>query len=132
MSDTPTCYLCDALVSARDEGDVCAHCAQELLPKLQATLADTKATLEHTNYWYSIRLARLKDWAHTELTEPLKDRFFSILANSTVDVLEPPTYAQQFNMMKHDVDRLEKELAKTRAELAEIQGCDSESTRKDE
>lgn len=67
--------------------------------------------LEHTQYWYGTRHERLWHWAHEELTPELCHRFFSIVANGTVDGSEPPTYAQQFNMMKHRMEVAERQLA---------------------
>lgn len=70
--------------------------------------------LELTRYWYSTRHERLWHWAHEELTDQQRNRYFSIVANGTADMTEPPTYAQQFNMMKHRMERAEAELAKLR------------------
>ncbi|WAC72110.1 hypothetical protein OU995_21450 [Roseateles sp. SL47] len=50
------------------------------------------------------RSQRLWQWAHEELTEPLKTRYFNIVANGTADVMESPTYAQQYNLLRHRLD----------------------------
>ncbi|QDE83286.1 hypothetical protein [Myxococcus xanthus] len=60
--------------------------------KKRAELAESRK--EHTEYWYGVRLERLKDMA--------KERGFwremaAIIANGTVGD-EPPTYAQQLNL----------------------------------
>lgn len=68
------------------------------------------SSLEHTRYWYSTRHERLWHWAHAELTAQQRERFFSIVANGTASVNEPPTYAQQFNMMKWRMERAEAEV----------------------
>lgn len=55
------------------------------------------------------REQRLWQWAHEELSEELKTRYFNIVANGTADVMEQPVYAQQFNMMKHRAESAEAE-----------------------
>lgn len=75
--------------------------------------------LEHTRYWYSIRHERLWHWAHAELNDQQRSRYFSIVANGTADITEPPTYAQQFNMMKWRMERAEAELVAVRKNALE-------------
>lgn len=60
------------------------------------------------------REVRLWHWAHEELNEEQKNRYFNIVANGTADVYEVPTYAQQYNSLKHEAERLKKEVAKLR------------------
>lgn len=67
--------------------------------------------LEHTQYWYATRHERLWHWAHAELSEQQRHRYFSIVANGTADVSEPPTYAQQFNRMQWRMEEAERQLA---------------------
>ena len=86
------------------------------LAAVRAELDRATKSLEHTRYWYGTRLERLWHWAHEELTEPQKSRYFSIVANGTADVNEPPTYARQLNVMNHDLKRSEAELASVTAE----------------
>lgn len=71
--------------------------------------------LEHTRYWYGTRHERLWHWAHAELDEQQRSRFFSIVANGTADTNEPPTFAQQFNQMKWRMEKAEAELAALKA-----------------
>jgi hypothetical protein len=101
--------------------------AMELVARLHAvgqhedakTVDQVMCSLEHTRYWYAIRHERLWHWAHAELTEPQKTRYFSILANGTADVNEPPpTYAQQFTAMKFRMEEAERQLAALRSSQA--------------
>jgi len=81
----------------------------------ESVIERLQARIEHSNYFNGVRFARLWHWAHEELSEDLKRRFFSIVANGTADPNEHPNYAQQFNMMKHRAELAEEELAKLRA-----------------
>lgn len=78
------------------------------------TVDQLMSRLEHTRYWYATRHQRLWHWAHAELAEPQRTRYFSIVANGTADVNEPPTYAQQFNVMKWRMEEAERQLAALR------------------
>lgn len=78
------------------------------------TVDQLMSSLEHTRYWYATRHERLWHWAKTELAEPQRTRYFSIVANGTADVNEPPTYAQQFNVMKWRMEEAERQLAALR------------------
>lgn len=78
------------------------------------------SSLDHTRYWYGTRHERLWHWAHEELNEQQRNRYFSIVANGTADMTEPPTYAQQFNQMRWRMEAAEKERDQLRAKLAEM------------
>lgn len=90
-----------------------------LIARLESANDDTGAELvkrlhgrlEHTRYWYGTRHKRLWHWAHAELNEQQRNRFFSIVANGTAETNEPPTYAQQYNQMKWRMEKAEAELA---------------------
>lgn len=90
---------------------------RELDVKLDAESAIERlqARIEHSAYFNGVRFARLWHWAHEELTEELKSRFFNIVANGTADHMEQPTYAQQMNSLRHRAELAEEELAKMRA-----------------
>lgn len=98
-----------------------AQCAQELadagMPHAAEMLLELHSKLEHTDYWYGTRMARLFDWAHAELEEPLRLRYFSIVANGTADVMEPPAYAQQYNQMKWRLEQALQEVQRLKALL---------------
>jgi hypothetical protein len=71
---------------------------------------------EHTKYWYSVRLERLKDLGKELGIWPA---MAAIIANGTADPAEPPTYAQAFNLMLHRAETAEAELAKVRTATVE-------------
>jgi hypothetical protein len=81
----------------------------------ESVIERLQARIEHSAYFNGVRFARLWHWAHEELSEALKSRFFCIVANGTADHMEQPTYAQQMNMLRHRAERAEAELAKLRA-----------------
>lgn len=74
--------------------------------------------LEFNQSWFSTRLERLWHWAHQELSEEQKDRYFNIVANGTAEMNEPPTYAQELNIVKHRLEAAERELAALRRAAA--------------
>lgn len=82
----------------------------------QAHLDDLKETHTYFLERSAQRSQRLWQWAHEELGEPLKTRYFHIVANGTADWMEQPVYAQQFNSLKHERDQLRAELEAMRAD----------------
>jgi DNA-directed RNA polymerase subunit F len=74
-------------------------------------IAELQNTLSHRDYWYGCRSARLFDWAHEKLPDDLRHEYFSIVANGTIGLEEPPTYAQQFNRMKYRAEEADKTVA---------------------
>lgn len=93
-----------------------AH-ARTDIPRLLAEVRRLNSTLEHTRYWYGCRLERLNQIAREEFSEEMRHRYFSIVANGTAESHEPPTYAQQYNTMKHRAERAEEEVRRLRAQL---------------
>lgn len=87
---------------------------KDLMHEAADLLERVHSSLEFTRYWYITRHERLWQWAHAELNEQQRERYFSIVANGIADMNEPPTYAQQYNMMKHRMERAEAELAALR------------------
>lgn len=73
--------------------------------------------LQHTREWYATRLERLWRWAHAELNEEQREHYFSIVANGTADIQEPPSYARQLNVLRHRVEAAERERDRLRALL---------------
>jgi hypothetical protein len=78
--------------------------------------------LEHTHYWYAVRIERLKDLAKEK---GIWHEVACILANGTLTGIvdgkahyEPPTYASQMNMLKWQVEKLTKELADAKEKIA--------------
>lgn len=80
----------------------------------ESVIERLQARIEHSAYFNGVRFARLWHWAHEELNETLKSRFFCIVANGTADHMEQPTYAQQMNRLRHRAELAEEELAKLR------------------
>lgn len=59
----------------------------------------------HTEEWYAIRFVELKKWAHQNNHKEV----FSILANGIKDPFTPPTYAQQMNILKWELEKAKKQ-----------------------
>jgi hypothetical protein len=97
----------------------CAECAEDGMDDFAMAclreVAKLDSMLEHTRYWYGQRMERLSTLAREELDEPLRTRFFSIVANGSPDVIEPPTSAQNYNAMKARAETAESELVRLRA-----------------
>jgi len=74
---------------------------------------------DHTQYWYAVRIERLKDLAKESGIWP---QVAEIIANGTThsNGYEPPTYAQQLNRAIHRADAAEAELASIRTVLANL------------
>ncbi|UAW08034.1 hypothetical protein [Myxococcus phage Mx4 ts27htf-1hrm-1] len=96
---------------------------QEARAPLLERLEKAESRKEHTEYWYAVRLERLKDLA--------KERGFwpemaAIIANGTAGS-EPPTYAQQLNLAIGRAENAEKKseaLEKSLRVLAKRDGFD--------
>jgi hypothetical protein len=69
------------------------------LKAVEKELKDTQKKFKHSEEWYAVRFARLRDFANT-LPEDKKREYFSIVANGTGDPYEIPTYAQQMSILK--------------------------------
>lgn len=78
---------------------------------LAAECERLQASIEHTQYWYSVRLEHLHRWAHTKLSAELRTEYFSIVANGHEDGA-PPTYAQKMNVLSHARDKAEAECSR--------------------
>ncbi|MGJ5994166.1 hypothetical protein ACSBR8_03050 [Pseudomonas aeruginosa] len=84
---------------------------------LREEVAAAQKSLAFTEQWFAVRHERLWHWAHEELSEEQKRRYFNIVANGTAEHNEPPTYAQQLCRMKHRAESAEQELAALRARV---------------
>ncbi len=82
---------------------------------LREEVEKAQNALAFTEQWHGVRYERLWHWAHAELDEEQKRRYFNIVANGTAEHSEPPTYAQQLCRMKHRYECAEKEAAALRA-----------------
>ncbi len=108
----------DGVCVIENDGRSLAESAAKRIKVLEGQRDDLAASLEHTRYWYGCRLERLDDLMRSEATEEIRNRYFSIIANGTADIHEPPTYAQQMNTLKHQSERL----AEQRDRLAKAMG----------
>lgn len=69
-------------------------------------------SIQHTQEWYAVRLQLLEDFFRNEGKGlPVAYQFWNIIANGTNGPLSPPTYQQQMNRLKHENERLAKEVA---------------------
>ncbi len=82
---------------------------------LREEIKKAQNALAFTEQWYGVRHERLWHWAHAELNEEQKRRYFNIVANGTAEHSEPPTFAQQLCRAKHRYECAEKEVATLRA-----------------
>lgn len=87
---------------------------------LREEVEKAQNALAFTEQWHGVRYERLWHWAHAELDEEQKRRYFNIVANGTAEHSEPPTYAQQLCRMKHRYECAEKESAALRARVAVV------------
>ncbi|QPZ69388.1 hypothetical protein [Pseudomonas aeruginosa] len=76
--------------------------------------------LAFTEQWYGVRHERLWHWAHAELNEEQKRRYFNIVANGTAEHSEPPTFAQQLCRAKHRYECAEKEVSALRSRVVVV------------
>lgn len=84
---------------------------------LREEIKKAQNALAFTEQWYGVRHERLWHWAHAELNEEQKRRYFNIVANGTAEHSEPPTFAQQLCRTKHRYECAEKEVAALRARV---------------
>lgn len=112
-----------------DCGAVKGHVADADYAKLEAEAQALREEVEKaqnalafTEQWHGVRYERLWHWAHAELDEEQKRRYFNIVANGTAEHSEPPTYAQQLCRMKHRYECAEKEVAALRARVVVVPG----------
>lgn len=109
----------EAITFEQSVKELSARLAKSGQTKDAKLVEDLSGRWQHTKCWYGTRHERLWHWAHAELTAEQKTRYFSIVANGTADMNEPPTYAQQFNTMKWRMKEAECKLA----ELASRSGA---------
>ena len=135
MSDY--CFECEEEFDTEDGNTCCPSCGHEgasarsdrleaalaaeraRADKAEAALAEEEAHRVHAEEWYAVRFEVLKDWArkndHNEV--------FNILANGVPNITDPPTYAQQMNILKHKLDAAEAALAESRREVERLWAC---------
>jgi hypothetical protein len=68
-----------------------------------STVKELERRLVHQQEWYAVRLERLRDLAKDN---GLDREHCAIVANGTSESHEIPTYAQQMNILKHEVNHL--------------------------
>jgi hypothetical protein len=99
-----SCYQRDALTSLITEL-IASRSTNEDLRRERDEAVRSK---EHTQYWYAVRLERLKDLAKER---GIWTEVAAIIANGTLTAVEPPTYAQQLNIYKYRAEAAEREPA---------------------
>lgn len=87
-------------------------------------IADAVRSKEHCQYWYAVRLERIKDSAKAHGIWP---EIAAIIANGTASALEPPTYAQQLNRAIHRAEASEAKLGEAVDLIEDLLGLASGS-----
>lgn len=118
--DVTGCQVEDPLGGYVDHDDYDALAAEA--QALREEVEKAQNALAFTEQWYGVRHKRLWHWAHAELNEEQKRRYFNIVANGTAEHSEPPTYAQQLCRMKHRYECAEKEVEALRARVVVVPG----------
>jgi hypothetical protein len=72
--------------------------------------------VEFVQQWYAERWERLRDLIHDNALH-IEDEACCIMANGTANVNEPPTYAQQMNLLRLERDRLKKEVSELKERM---------------
>lgn len=71
---------------------------------LRAEVAKAERSVEHTHQWYAVRLEKIKEVAKRV---GLWSEISAIIANGSGSIYDPPTYAQQLNIAKHETKAAE-------------------------
>jgi len=73
-----------------------------------------KEAREYCEQWYAVRLKRIQEWAeengHGEVIA-------NIIANGTSESTEPPTYDQQMNILRHQLETKDSLVEALQAEI---------------
>jgi hypothetical protein len=115
-------------IDAEDAVDVCNEAedlyplAADLLTSEHAARVAAERERDHTQYWYAVRLERIKDLAKEKC---LWTEVAAIIANATLTgakghAYEPPTYAQQLNSALHRASAAEARQAQLLEALREV------------
>ena len=62
--------------------------------------------IDFTTQWYAVRIRRIRDLIEEKAPE-LNHELCAVLANETATSLEPPSYSQILNGLRHKIARLE-------------------------
>lgn len=128
MSESDCHGYCDEChkASCGELGD-----AQAVIERLNATIrtltADVTAaraerdeaiaSRDHTQQWWAVREARLRDLAKEKGIWP---EFAAVIANGTAHHFDPPLYAQQMNVLRHERDAARVEIDRLHKALKEL------------
>lgn len=93
--EASTKYYRDMLCQSQD--DVMKLSAET--EALRAEVEKAKRSVEHTHQWYAVRLEKIKEVAKRV---GLWSEVAAIIANGSSSIYDPPTYAQQLNIAKHE------------------------------
>lgn len=105
----------EQLLASLQREQALAQRVEELERKLREVEDQRDKAIERrdsTHAWYAVRNERLHDWARKEIPDELSKQYFSIAANGTRNVAEPPTYGQILNTVKYRAEKAEQEKAK--------------------
>lgn len=96
----------------------CIEALKAEVERLTKERDDALSSKDHCQQWHAVRLKRLEDWFRNEGKDlTIAMEFWNIVANGTKSVNDPPTYSQQMNMLRHEVERLKKRVQELENEI---------------
>ena len=86
--------------------------------ELVQDLIDSK---RHTEEWYAVRHQLVTEWlASTGLPKEKIDEYWNIRANGTKNAHAQPTYQQQMNMLKWELEKAQKRVKELEGKNASL------------
>jgi len=99
----------DSLERDLEDEEIACDAMEQECELVTQDFVKLRKQLTHTDQWYAMRFKTLGDWAR----EHGHDEVFNILANNKVNVqdITPPTYDQQMNLLRQQLERAQDEIA---------------------
>lgn len=110
-----------ALVRARmNEERATREAAEDSLRTASKRSEEMRRRLRAVESWYAVRFERLREFARDRLDEGNRDAMAAITANGKEDPAEPPTYAAQLALVRHEASSAIAALAGVREYAAHM------------